>query len=293
MKSEVNYNVFPDNNWTSWSTQPYDEWCFIDAHYAWEHPALSDLAQQTRVGYGALDLEPNSFLADLLHKYWMEDILNRKDEIHEDLYYAVVEYKNIYEFDFYRHHEFVRWFADIMTDTLKDRYGDSDEKNDKQEFSEKHYHRMNDRFNDLVKNPYTNNLLVRIILLMVVHNYAPERSHIRKCITSEYKNGSENKQVTYRLYMTDKGILKDPFDPIDYELRYNKQAYRLMIAMYPGENLPAYIHDQMAFMNFIQTTVEHDFDEEKEIVISRSLLQDDPDMEAYDLGINRLGWYWT
>lgn len=152
---------------------------------------------------------------------------------------------------------------------------------------------MNARFNDLVKNPYTNNLLVRIILLMVVHNYAPERSHIRKCITSEYKNGSENKQVTYRLYMTDKGILKDPFDPIDYELRYNKQAYRLMIAMYPGENLPAYIHDQMAFMNFIQTTVEHDFDEEKEIVISRSLLQDDPDMEAYDLGINRLGWYWT
>lgn len=297
MKSEVNYNVFPDDNWTHWSTHPYDEWCFIDAHYAWEHPALSDLARQTRVSYGSLDLDPPSFLTDLLHKYWIEDILKRKDDIHEDLYYAVVEYKNIHEFNFYDHPTFAQWFSRLLSDMIKNRSGTVDEQHgDKfelQKLSEDNDHWLHARFTSLVKQPYMDDLIVRIIRLMVIHDYAPERSHMRKCIGLEYANGNKNKQTKYRLYMTDAGILTDPFDPIDYEIRYNNRAYRLMIAMYPGENLLSYIHDQMAFMNFVQTTVEHDFDDEKDIVITRCLLQEEPDMQAYELGTNRLQRYWT
>ena len=49
----------------------------------------------------------------------------------------------------------------------------------------------------------------------------------------------------------------------------------------------------MAFMNFVQTTVEHDFDDEKDIVISRRLLDDNVDKQAFDLGISRFERYWT
>lgn len=298
MRSEVNYNVFPDPDWTTWSTRPYDAWCFIDAHDTWEHPALSDLAQQTRVSYGALDLDPKSFIEEVLNRYWVQDIISRKDEVHEDLYYAVVEYQNIYDFVYYRHYSFVKWFAQEASKIFKNRSGTDQEQPDDKKHLESIALNSNDwmdrNFDTLVKRPYIDDIVARILRLMVEHNYAPNRKFVERRVLNNYKySDNRNDNITYRLYLSDKTVLQEPMNPIDYKIRHNNQAYKMMIVMYPGENLSSYIHDQMAFMNFVQTTVEHDFDDEKDIVISRRLLDDNVDKQAFDLGISRFERYWT
>lgn len=81
---------------------------------------------------------------------------------------------------------------------------------------------------------------------------------------------------------------------LEYRKTYNENVYWLMIILYPSENLPSYIHDQMAFMNYIQEIIEHNSFQEKEIVKNNTLNNDmNISLEDYKFGVCRISSYWT
>ena len=296
MKYEVDYSAVPNSHWTQWLEE--DHFLFLRSHEFWEHPAVSKLAQKMRPSEWEIDCDSDVIMMEFLSDYWVDDILSRESEVNEELYYKAKEYAHIKDFQVLQHPAVLEQFtsmreaqgkeydleksgmSDALTELMKDIPVDEWKETD---------------FEMLVKDPYMRRLAKEIIVLIVESGYAPIRDHVNNILTDKYKNSDdEDDRNVYEVFLSnDKYTFRESMSAIDYRLDYNERPYWLMIILYPAENLPSYLHDQMLYMNYIQYIVRHDEKEEKEIVLNESLLGDTPNLEDFKIAVQNLGRYWT
>lgn len=291
MKSDINCNYLPDIHWTQWKDQ--ENFSFLQSHLVWEYPAISDLAKLTRPSYWEIDADSDMILRKFITHYWIPDILSRKENVDEELYYKAAEMNTISNFSVLEYPELLFMFVEMRQSEGK-KYSHHDGK-----LRSIPIERLQEiDFNFVVKAPYINRLMKEILLLIVTSGYEPLKENINEYLCEEYKNGDEEDKRTYDLYLNIENEQEDygykSLTPIEYKKIHNDDVYWLMIVLYPSENLPSYIHDQMTFMNYIQETVEHDVSEEKQIVQSNTLNNDDYiSLDDYNFGVNRIQCYWT
>ena len=96
MQYDVDFSAVPNSHWSQWRDEEFD---FLCSHFVWEHPAVSMLAQKTRPSHWEFDCDADWVIHNFVYNYWVDDILARKDEVDEDLYYKALEYYHISHFD--------------------------------------------------------------------------------------------------------------------------------------------------------------------------------------------------
>jgi len=296
MQYDVDFSAVPNSHWSQWRDEEFD---FLCSHHVWEHPAVSKLAQKTRPSYWEFDCDADWAIHNFVYNYWVDDILARKDEVDEDLYYKALEYHHINNFDVLEHKSTLDLFVSMREADGKD-YNKIYDTDDESIFSMvkdvsiEEWQKID--FEREVKDPYMYRLVQEITMLVFTTEYAPDKEHINARLKEQYKNGDEKEQRIYDLYINDERD-KDwytPITPIEYKLSHHNRVYWLMIILYPAENIPSYFHDQMVFMNYIQRIVRHQgFDEQKEIVLKNSLLSETPDVDDFSTALDEIGSYWT
>lgn len=296
MKSDIDCNYLPDTHWTQWGNQ--EDFSFLQSHLVWEHPAVSRLAKLTRPTYWELDADADIVLRYFIIHHWVPDILSRKEEVHEELYDKALEMNFVFPFKVLDHPEVLSMFVEMRQAEGK-KYDNFENDINRPEIEKIPAERFQEiDFTVLVKNPYIKRLVQEILVLIIAHGYEPLKENINEYLREEYKNGDEEDKRTYDLYLSVENEQEDygynALTPIEYKKTYNEKVYWLMIMLYPSENLPSYIHDQMAFMNYIQEIVEHNSLQEKEIVKSNTLNNDtNISLEDYKFGVCRISSYWT
>lgn len=297
MKADIDCNYIPDTHWTQWRNQ--EDFSFLQSHLVWEHPAVSRLAKLTRPTYWEFDADADIILRDFITQYWVPDILSRKEEIHEELYDKALEMNIVSTFEVLDHPEVISMFVEMRQVEGK-QYDNFENDSIHAEIKKIPTERLQEiDFTFVVKDPYIKRLVQEILILIIIHGYEPLKENINEYLREEYKNGDEEDKTIYDLYLSVENEQEDygyynALTPVEYKKIYNENVYWLMIMLYPSENLPSYIHDQMAFMNYIQEIVEHNSLQEKEIVKNNTLNNDmNISLEDYKFGVCRISSYWT
>ena len=298
MNTEVDYaHDIPTSHWSQWGD--HSNFNFLQGHYVWEHPGMSDLAHATRPSYWEIDCDADYALRSFATQYWIQDILSRHDELDEDLYATAQELYHVHNYNILDHPETMDLFISIAKEQ-----GIHFDKDHKKETHSDNLSRLiadipfdewiQANFELYVLDLYIIALNEKLLSLIFSKGYTPDRESIKESIINAYKNGNDEEVDTYdQFFSPENNDVFDPVDPIRYRISYNENVYWLMLALYPSENLPSYFHDQMVFMNFIQDTVSHDVQEEKDIILAGKLLGDQPDEEAYAFAVSRHRSYWT
>ena len=279
MKSDINYNEFTTGDWTTWKDNP--EWDFIDTHNLWEHPAASELAKQTRPEYLDISMtDPLECLQDLIANHWIEDALNRKDEIPEDLYDAFNIFNEVYNFEIKKHKDMLDVFTAFREKSFTeyDSYEDFIEKNGLEiDLTEENinFWKVID-FQNIVRTPLLNILTAVIVNLIIRHGYTPRREVINRTIADyilpNYYYTADDVAFKLENHNFDQ---KD--DYIKEYLKITHQTYMIMVALYPADNIGSYLHDYMLFMNYIQDQEYYSEESEKALVLSGSFMYDSVD----------------
>ena len=297
MKYDQDFSSFPETHWTEWNNEEFQ---FLRSHHLWEHPAVSQLAKKTRPTLWEFDCDADWVIHKFVRQFWVDGILARASEVDEELYYKAKEYDNISHFEILEYPDLLDEFVSMREAQGKNYEDIYDDRNHK-EFSNiikttPLYRWKQIDFERKVKDPYMYRLMKEITYLIFTTGYNPRKDHINAVLKRHYKEGDEDDQQTYNLYFTDEDKYDgyEPIEPIDYKMIYHDDIYWLMILLYPAENLPSYLHDQMLYMNYIQDTVAHDqFPMQKEIVLKNSLLSNTPNKEDFKIALDYIGSYWT
>lgn len=296
MQYDVDFSAVPNSHWTEWKDEKFD---FLRSHEVWEHPAVSKLAQKTRPSTWEFDCDADWVIHKFVCQFWVEDILARKSEVDEDLYYKAKEYNHISNLDVLEHKELLNEFVSMREAEGKN-YNDI-YNTDVKEIIDMVKDTPLDTWKQVdfereVKDPYMYRLMKEITELIFTTGYNPKKEHINNVLKRHYKEGDEEDQRTYNIYFTDEDKYDgyEPMNPIDYKMMYHDNIYWLMVLLYPAENLPSYFHDQMLYMNYIQNIVAHDaFPMQEEIVKKNSLLSETPDKDDFSTALDYIGSYWT
>lgn len=291
MKSIVDYSYLPLTHWERWRDSI--RYPFLTGHSFWEHPAASPLAKATRPTQSELDYDSDTLISNIISSYWVDDILMREGEANEELYNKAREIDFVNKFHVINHPEILKKFIEMRK-------------------SEGHVYKASDRvsralgsnvdedhlalsdFYLKVEEPYLSRLHKEFLILIINSGYEPLPKNVNRCMIDQFARGNPDEQKKYRMYFSEHTalpVLKTT--PIDYRIAHKQDAYTLMIILYPSENIPHYLHDQMLYMNYLQEAVEHDDDKEKNIVSNGLLIGDTPDQNSVLVGIEHIGYYWT
>lgn len=300
--TEVDYDYRPNDDWTKW--KEVNGWDFINGNEPWEHPAISPLGRSTRASYSDLDYPAISIVTQWIRDYWCNDILQRQDDLPEDLYYKSVEWSHAYgvkekahsgllDDDIIYYHPVVELYIQLKRELDGKIFSDIPLGDHDISPQNSEYIRGLIRFEEEVLNPYLYDVETELLTLMVKYQYAPQREYVEDVLREEYKKRDER---LYRVYFSDPSRSGN-HSPIDYRVEYGNKVYHLMIILYPGNNLPSYIHDEMLFMNYLQNIVDSRYGEkwekEEQFVQSRALLKDNVSLEDVAFGISSRGGFGT
>ena len=296
-------NSLPETHWTQWNVKDEDTYYegdnahsqgvdptfrFLNYHQPWEHPAISELAQQSKATTADLDYDSDSFLQSLLVKLWLPDIQGREDDdtlsatlktladvaykANNDKQQAYLEYKESFEKNAERIQR-----EQQEAPPLDENASLIEKLNDPSRTARQLVDNYLE-FEEKCQNVFRK-VLPKLLTEMVRSEYAP-------LVMNAYKYGvGMSYKEDYDLLGTD----------YFYESSVRDKLYYLNIATYPGENLPSYVHDQLVFMNYIQHVVVHEDETEQEIAQSFELLSEDKDtvLSAFTTAIKGVHSWWT
>lgn len=273
MKSDVHYDVFPHNDWTQWKY--IDNWDFSKTHGLFQHPAISVLAKHTNVSFHEIHNNPIDTLKECIIHYWVQDILSRQDEIHEDLYNMIDIFHSVHTFHLYNYPSFREWFVRFR-ETSSDKYDsykdciiengleDNPDENDIAFWQDID-------FQHTIKKPLLDILTLIITNLIIRHNYQPRRENINDALVEEYRYDCTPEE---RYNVSKQDDMHREKDLIQHRIQQHDNVYLLMIILYPADNLPSYLHDEMVYMNYIQKITNYENTQEQSLVLSKKLLYD-------------------
>lgn len=296
-------NSLPETHWTQWNTKDTSTFHaddnahsqgvdptfrFLNYHQPWEHPAISELAQQSKATTADLDYDSDSFLQSLLVKLWLPDIQGREDDdtlsatlktladvaykANNDKQQAYLEYKESFEKN-----------ADLIqreqqeAPPLDENASLIEKLNDPSRTARQlvdSYLELEEKCQNVFRK-----VLPKLLTEMVRTEYTP-------LVMNAYEYGASMS------FKKDYGLLGTDYF---YQSSVRDKLYYLNIATYPGENLPSYVHDQLVFMNYIQHVVVHEDETEQEIAQSFELLSEDKDtvLSAFTTAIKGVHSWWT
>lgn len=303
MRTLRNTQYTPRTHWTQWNVKDEDTYYegdnahsqgvdptfrFLNYHQPWEHPAISELAQQSRATNADLDYDSDSFLESLLVKLWLPDIHEREDDdslsetlktLAEVAYKASIDKQQAYK-DYqeaFDKNTYLIYKEQQEAPPLDENASLMEKLSDPSPTARRivdTYIELDEKYQDVF-----NKIFPKVLLEMVRNNYAPLEDNA-------YEYGANMS------YKKDYDLLgKDYF----YQSSVQDKLYHLNIATYPGENLPSYVHDQLVFMNYIQHTVVHEKETEQELAQSFDLLSDDQEtvLTAFTTAIEGVHSWWT
>ena len=304
-------------DWTQWSRDTHH--LFINPKKMWEHPAISPLAQATRLeNYGTMDADSDSVIV----RYaciWVEDIMNRRDELSDNLVTAAQNFIN----------------AGITVQETQEKFHNShkDLSHSENMPIDEHLNAMKSASREQKEHrrktyqEYEQSRQARIDMAVALgraailddYSYGFERllNDINDDIIESAQSALDNRDDSgkgndYPEY--DLEYAKNNRDNITEKISDHVQlssflyhaknyglywgyvdVYTLSVIAEPGQNLPHYFHDQLLFMNYLQRIVCHDDSEEKEVLKSGALISEDKDtvLHGYDEIISGIRGWWT
>lgn len=304
-------------DWTQWSRDTH--YMFISPKKMWEHPAISPLAQATRLeNYGTMDADSHSVIVHYA-RIWVEDIMNRRDELSDNLVTAAqnfidagIAFKEARE-KLHNSHKYLSQSEDMPIDehlnatksVTKERREYS--RKTFQEYEQSHHARI-----DMA-------VALGRAAIMDDYSYGFERllndinddiiESAQSALDNRDDSGNGNDYPEYDLEYAKNNrdnITEKINDHVQlsnflyYAKKYdiywgNVNFYTLSVIAEPGQNLSHYVHDKLLFMNYLQRIVDHDDSKEKEVLTSGALISEDKDtvLHGYDEVISGIRGWWT
>lgn len=304
-------------DWTQWS--PDTHHLFINPKKIWEHPAISPLAQATRLeNYGTMDMDSDSVIVRY-SRIWVEDIMDRRDELSDNLVTAAQNFIDAgitveeAQEKFHNSHKDISHSEDMPIDEYLNAM--------KSATKERKEHRRK------TYQEYEQSRQVRVDKAVALgraailddYSYGFERllndinddiiESAQSALDNSDDSGKFNDYPEYDLEYAEnnrENITEKINDHVqlssflyhaeNYDLYWGDvDVYTLSVIAEPGQNLPHYVHDQLLFMNYLQRIVGHDDNKEKEVLKSGALISEDKDtvLHGYDEVISGIRGWWT
>lgn len=242
----------------------------------WLHEDLSDLAKATCPEEELLSLDPDVLLYDYTIDFWMKDIVSRQGEVDRRLYDIAVELEFANNFQIAQHPDILDMFVSLRQHfghvyTIPDRYATRLQTEEDKLQAIQHARQFD--FEITVKESYVDDLVQRLIKRIIEISYQPSRELVDNVLQDDNKDF-----YPYGYYPS-----------ISERIESQYQLYLLMVILYPHDNLPDYLHDQMVYMNYQNTASgEQSSDLDQSIVNDRLLLASPKDEKVYDYVIKKI-----
>lgn len=304
-------------DWTQWSRDTHH--LFIDPKRMWEHPAISPLAQATRLEkYWTMDVDSDSVIVRYA-RIWVEDIMNRRDELSDNLVTAAQNFIDAgitveeAQEKFHNSHKDISHSEDMHIDEYLDAMKSATkERKEHRRKTYQEYEQSRQAHIDMA-------VALGRASILDDYSYGFERllndinDDIIESAQSALDNrdcpGKDNDYPEYDLEYAENNrdnITEKINDNVqlssflyhaeNYDLYWGDvDVYTLSVIAEPGQNLPHYVHDQLLFMNYLQGIVDHDDNKEKEVLKSGALISEDKDtvLHGYDESISGIRGWWT
>lgn len=304
-------------DWTQWS--PDTHHLFINPKKIWEHPAISPLAQATRLeNYGTMDMDSDSVIVRY-SRIWVEDIMDRRDELSDNLVTAAQNFIDAgitveeAQEKFHNSHKDISHSEDMpIDDYLNAMKSATRERKEHRRKTYQEYEQSRQAHVDMA-------VALGRAAILDDYSYGFERllndinddiiESAQSALDNRDDSGKDNDYPEYDLEYAENNrdnITEKINDHVqlssflyhaeNYDLYWGDvDVYTLSVIAEPGQNLPHYVHDQLLFMNYLQGIVGHDDSKEKEVLKSGALISEDKDtvLHGYDEVISGIRGWWT
>lgn len=233
----------------------------------WVHSGLSELAKATRPEEDLLRKDSDVLIYDYVTSFWMRDILLRKDDVDDCLYETAVELEFANNFQVSQHPEILDMFVSLRQHfghvyKVNNRYSTGEKTGEEKLQALQHAQEFD--FDILVKDYYVDDLVQKLVKLIIQTPYEPCRELVDKVLQDDTRDFYPH------------GYYPSIAERIDKQY----QLYLLMVILYPHDNLPDYLHDQMVYRD----NNERDHD----IVDNRTLLQQHIDDDVLNYSVKKV-----
>ena len=237
---------------------------FNDSHEPWEFPLISRLGLTQRVQYGALDEDSDSVLQGYC-KEWAQDVLTRENELSkqgedkENLIAAARAYKEAMDAVEERRRE-TREHIEASVNRRIAASGLTPEQYQAQQ-------------NELLANN------ISAWLSAGAEEGEGEEKSTRDYLHAEadarnHLNGAPMSNLL-------SALVRAEYEVSETGVHHPTHSYRHRVFAYPGANIPSYFYDEMVFMNYIQTTVEHGYGQGEMELIESAIQRGGPSREWF------------
>lgn len=240
-----------------------DEYITIFSQKFLFHDDLSELAQETYPSEYELSEESERLLYRYALSFWLEDILNRENDVNEQLYDKAKELHFAYYFQVENHPSVLDIFVALQEE-------DGHVYNN-QEDEQKIVQSQAFDFRTKVQDYYIDQLVQELLILIVSTGYIPDRETM-----SIYLQDPDKSDIPY-------GDQPD----LDERLENHMNIYLLMLLLYPADNLSDYLHDQLVYRMITSNQKETISSYCRDIVNNRLLLNNTFDKNVYTYAISK------
>lgn len=213
------------------------------------HPNASELAKTVLLEEREIAADVYDVLYDMVFHYWLDDILDRENEINNSLHNKARELSFAHTFNIEDHPDVWSLFVSLRkAERKRDAYQNIDIHDDKF----KRYV-MND-FDISVKEGYVNSIIKGLLILIVETGYYPEKHNVMRKLNEKPK---------------------DWYEVATQSVVSVKHQYLASIVLQPSVYLPAYLHDKALYSYlFMNMLPEHQDEHEKKMLLHSDTLSD-------------------